>query len=82
MRPAPPSQPVAAPAPSGTPGTPGTSAAPEPFPTPETRLAELLARLRDIVDEFTRKPRKTTENTAPEPQYASDAEEYVSDDGK
>ena len=59
----------AAPAPSGT-----------PVPTPETRLAELLARLRDLLDEFTRKPRRTEAAPAAEAR-AGDAEDYASDDG-
>ncbi len=56
-------------------------AAPAPFPTPETRLAELLARLRDILDEFTRKPRRT-EAAPVEEARAGDAEDYDSDDEK
>jgi hypothetical protein len=71
--------PSATPAPSGTPGTPGTSAAPAPFPTPETRLAELLARLRDILDEFTRKPRTTEAAPAEDTLPGSEAEDYYSD---
>ena len=54
-------------------------AAPASFPTPETRLAELLARLRDIVDEFTRKARRT-EAAPDEEARAGDAEDYASDD--
>ena len=63
LRPAPPSQPVAAPA---------------SFPPPETRLAELLARLRDLLDEFTRKPRRLPAAPAEEAR-AGDAEDYYSD---